>query len=587
MGISSNKFTLASVILAFCIAGCAGSDIPNAKKTTGRLPTIAEVPDADETVRGDADPPVVTLELGNGLRERRLSKSEDLPSGIIVPTTNLNSVPVTAALQAVLAGTDVALSWDAKTWEGRLVSVSNLSGPLPRVVERICGAAKIFCSYKNGMMELKDKETFIVELPRIPGEKGDDATNTMAETINDLALEKVRIDKQGGNLIYVADFEGQEAIGEYLEQLRNGRPLVVVQLHIWEVSLTKENAAGINWSNFRFHKINNDWESLALAGSSAFTSATTGGISLGATLRGKVDATSVMKFLSTQGQVQTISSPQLTFVSGSKAEFRVGGKQNYVSQVGQLVSSSVAGTSNSSVGTNTVSTDTVDTGLTVDVNGSFESGVITASLQITMQNLVRIDNVTSGETEIQLPVTSDRKFSSIVRVRPGDNLVLAGMVSSRDTNNREGIPLPFGARFPTMGGDELENTELVILVKPSVVLFSDKAIRAAEKKEEIKKMAAKPLPDAVVIDKDGTKTINMLDATVSRHESMRDAAEAEKEIIEEGMAASSSSLSASLNPSTPVNGGGVAVSKRMMQKEFGRIYDETGPAPLLSDGGGL
>ena len=300
---------------------------------------MAEVPEADETVRGTDDPPVVTLELGSRLKERRLTRNEDLPANIIVPTTNLNAVPVGTALQAVLAGTDVSLSWDTGGLGDRLVTVTNLSGPLPRVVEKICASARLFCSYRSGLLELKETETFVIELPAVASSStGGAAANTMAETIGKLAGKDVQTDTQGGNLIYSKDVAGHEKVSEYIEQLRNGRPLVVMQMYIWEVTLDKRNTVGINWKSFKLPDIGGSGNMLRLASAAAsgFTALTNNpspGVSLGAKLSGAVDADSVLQFLSTQGQVQTISNPQLTFASGSSAEFRVGGKRNYVSQV--------------------------------------------------------------------------------------------------------------------------------------------------------------------------------------------------------------------------------------------------------------
>ena len=173
-----------SVAMLLVLAGCAWQDVPDAKPTTGRSPTVAEIPNADETVRGAEDPPIVTLELGSKLHERSVSRSENLPGNIIVPTTNLNAVPVTTALQAVLAGTDVSLSWEAGSFDNRLVTVTNLSGSLPLVVQKICSSAKVFCSYRHGLLELKEKGTFIVDLPNIPTSStaaSGSAANSMSE----------------------------------------------------------------------------------------------------------------------------------------------------------------------------------------------------------------------------------------------------------------------------------------------------------------------------------------------------------------------------------------------------------------------
>jgi Flp pilus assembly secretin CpaC len=524
---------MAYAALLLALGGCSWRNIPLAKSTTGRNPTIAEVPSEKETVRGEDDPPVVTLELGSALHEHRLTASDDLPGNIIVPTTNLNAVPITAALQAVLAGTDVSISWDTGTLGDRLVTVVNLSGPLPKVVEKICAAAKVFCSYRNGSMELQDKDTFIVSMPPISksvsaassgglssssgggGGGGSSSvsssgTNTMVETISQLVGGKVQLDEAGGNVLYTADVDSENRVSRYLEQLRNGRPLVVMQLYIWEVTLNKENAAGINWSHFQIPNFGPPWAKLTnLVGASDFTTPTgaNGSVSLGAITTGKLNTNTLLAFLSTQGLVQTVSNPQMTFVSGSSAQLKVGGQQTYISQVGQLVgTTNTSGTTNpntNGIGTNTVSTSTINTGLTVNVAGAYENGIVFANLALDLTNVTGLNPTTTNGVTIDLPTTTDENFSTALRVRPGDNLVLAGLVTSSDSMNHQGIPIGANLSLGTYGDTTLQNHELVIVVKPSVILFSDKmAVAEGKKKEE------KPLPEqAVLIDKDGYKPV--------------------------------------------------------------------------------
>ncbi len=582
MGVRRYGFiSTAAFLAALCMTGCVGADVPSAKSTTGRQPLVAEMPDANETVRGSEEPPIVTLELGVRLHERRLSRNEELPGNIIIPTTNLNAVPVTTALQAVLAGTDVSLSWGAGTFDNRLVTVTNLSGSLPRVVEKICSSARVFCGYRHGLLELKEKETFIVELPAVPTKSSvsASATNSMADAIGDLAGDKARVDQQGGNLIYTADVDGQDRVREYLEQLRNGRPLVVMQLYIWEVKLNRENGTGINWTKFNVDKIGGKLQDALLTSGTAFSSLASAGSTLRANFTGHVDAAAVLQFLSKHGQVQTISSPQMTFVSGMNAEFRVGGKQRYISQVGQLTSGNVSGSnaSSSGIGTNTVSTDTIETGLTVNVGGTYESGVISAILELTTQDLVNLNPTTSSGVTIDLPETSERKISSTIRVRPGDNLVMAGLVSSRDVNDRQGIPLPFGGVLPMYGDNQFQNSELVILVKPSVVLFSD-----ARAKEEEKRRADAPIKtpmDAVVIDKDGSQILKMPgspEEPVASGQPVALAAPSRPELM-----APASSVAPLPQVSAPPDAEGAPVDRRLMQRGFSHAFDN-----LLAPAGG-
>ncbi|MDX2027115.1 MAG: hypothetical protein SFW62_00595 [Alphaproteobacteria bacterium] len=576
---------LAVLALVFGFAACA--PLPNAKSTMGRNPQVAEIPGADETVRGEEDPPIVTLELGSSLHARRLSETEELPGNIIIPTTNLDAVPITAALQAVLAGTDVSLSWDTGTLGDRLVTVMNLSGPLPKVVNKICAAARVFCAFRHGSLELQDRETFIVGLPpmaKSPTSSGS-GNNSMAETISQIVGSKVQVDDQGGNIIYTADVDAQSRIEKYLEELRNGRPLVVIQMYIWEVKLNKQNTTGINWSALKLGDLGPGFSKLDLssvsnfAGPKAATAITSGGVSLGAITTGRLNANALATFLSTQGQVQTISSPQVTFVSGSSAQFKVGGKQRYISQVGQLVTANnTSGTTNpnttTGVGSNTVNTDSIDTGLTVAISGAYENGVVFANLDLTLTNLISLNPTQSGGGIINLPETTDEKIATSIRVRPGDNLVMAGMVSSKDNSSRQGIPLGSDSRIPTYGDNQYENRELVIVMKPSVVLFSDSAMTAAAKK----KNEGKPLPDAVLIDKDGAQTLALPPARNVPPPPLPPQAMPAVPVRPELMASEPAPQPTAPVPLTP-SADGAPVDRRMMQRGFSHAFDE-----LLQDG---
>jgi type II secretory pathway component GspD/PulD (secretin) len=309
-------------------------------------------------------------------------------------------------------------------------------------------------------------------------------------------------------------------------------------------------------------------EKVALSGLTGFTNLTSPGVSLGAKLTGRVDADTVLQFLATQGQVQTVSNPQLTFVSGSNAEFRVGGKQRYISQVGQLTSS-VSGTSSSGVGTNTVSTESIDTGLTVTTSGTFEGGVISALLELTTQDVVSLNPTTmeSGVT-VDLPETSERKVSTSIRVRPGDNLVLAGLVTSRDVNDRDGIPLPFGMKATTFSRDQLKNNELVVLLKPSVVVFAEKKIDPEAEKLKERMSEAISQQTAVVIDKDGTKVMQLPSEQGLQTPDVTAPYHAELMVPYEGGAHPVQPM-----PLTP-SSDGTAIDGRMMQGGFSQAFRE-------------
>lgn len=477
------QMTMAS-LLCLVLAGCIGTPPERPTKETTDQVDLAEDFDKRAALGRNSEPAIVTLGIGNALQERLVSEGDPLPDDILIDTTNLNGVPVAAALQAVLADTPISLTWQQGAFDDRVVTILNLSGQLPEVVERICAGAGIYCTYRNGTLELKERETFIIEMPPVLGE----SENTIAQAIETLIggdSAGVSVDKDGGNIIYTADTAGHQRVKQYLSQLRRGRPLIVMQLYLWDVTLSENADTGIRWdspsagsfmvnatdvSTFTRSGLN----STSAAGAASSFSSLAGNISFGAVLGGNIDAAVVLAFLQRNGDVRTVSNPQMTFVSGSSSEFAIGGKRTYISGVGQLVGSTTAsgGSAGTGVGTNTVQTEEIETGLRVKVGGSYEAGVVFGELNIEDTTLVDLERIESSGTEIQLPITAERELETVIRLRPGDTLLLAGLRSQRDANTRSGLPTMFGL-LPNSQSSQTENRELVIMLRPSIVRFTD------------------------------------------------------------------------------------------------------------------
>lgn len=508
----------ALVVLALTLPGCMDHFPPDPVQGGKTQPRLADRPQEADTVRGVGDPAVVTLPMGDRLKERPVTEGDPLPSKPRVEHLNLNAVPVTAALQALVSGTNISLSWEQGEFDDQLVTILNLSGSLDQVIDRVCAAGHVYCLYQNGTLRVLEKQTFIIEMPPIAG----DASNSIADAIGMLAGDSAKVDKDGGNIIYTTDAEGQMRVQQYLQQLRRGRPLIVMQLYIWEVRLDDSANAGIKWDginlnsfgigNVNVKPISNSGNLTGVTSATqldtASAAAAAGGANFGAVFSGAVNATTLLSFLRTNGTVETVSNPQMTFVSGTKSEFSIGGKQNYVSGVGQLVgtSTTTGGTSNNTgIGQNTVQTDTVETGINVKVNGAYESGVIFGQMDIQDTTLLGFDNVNSSGTTLQLPKTQERKLSTIIRLRPGDTLLLAGLRSTDDNNTLTGTPTGLFGMLPFSSTRTTQNREMVIMLRPAIIRFSD--TNGPDRVEPIHAREATPEAPAAA-GQPGTATIN-------------------------------------------------------------------------------
>ena len=136
--------------------------------------------------------------------------AENLPDNIMIPAVNLYAVPVTTALQAVLFGTDVSLSWNANTLGTHLVTVMNLKGTLPKVVEKICDAANVSCDYRHGSIELSEKEAFVFNPPTMAHPPSSKSSFSVVEDVGnkknaELLPDPIIIDKDGVRSVTLLD----------------------------------------------------------------------------------------------------------------------------------------------------------------------------------------------------------------------------------------------------------------------------------------------------------------------------------------------------------------------------------------------
>jgi type II secretory pathway component GspD/PulD (secretin) len=181
---------------------------------------------------------------------------------------------------------------------------------------------------------------------------------------------------------------------------------------------------------------------------------------------GDITADAVLQFISEHGTVKTVSQPQLTVLSGSSASLAVEQSQNFVSGVSRTPSTTVGVPD-----TVSLTTDTVQTGLTMDVTSSWDQSTVYGTVNISLDELLDLDVFTADDvTTIQLPQTTTREISTQIRVRPGDAVLIAGLVTERDDYNASGpgILKPF---LQTARSASVRNTELVFLLRPRVIAF--------------------------------------------------------------------------------------------------------------------
>ncbi len=280
------------------------------------------------------------------------------------------------------------------------------------------------------------------------------------------------IDQSTRTIIYQASQRNADMAVRYFQRMRSSTALIVFETYIWDVSLTSGNSTGVDWGTLAsFGKFNTGISINGAIGPN-FTNPISIGIPTTKNVQGangELSATEVFQFLSQFGAVKTISQPQITVLSGSEATLRAADRENYVSNISETLDNGQSTTS--------VSTDSVDTGFTLTIKSAWDNATVYADIDISLTDVLEIENFdfqssAGGSTTIQLPKTTEREVTTQVRVRPGDSLLIAGLVRESDNYDSSG-PGFMKPVIPSSRTVEAGNLELVFLMRPRVIVYAN------------------------------------------------------------------------------------------------------------------
>ncbi len=445
----------AVILVSAPLVSCAPIDVPGARNVSIPSPSMA-MP-RKEAVNEKPDS-VIYLPLGSDVLVPKTEMGGGLPSEIIGPF-ELRSETVAGALQLILADYEISMAFESDEAFNRTVTVANLRGPLGDVVRKICSLADLYCSYDDGLLVVKETQTFTVSVPPIGGET--DVLQSLAGGLQAITGVAPITESATRTIIYEATNRTSELAERYFQRVRASTALIVFEVYIWEVALNNANSTGVNWESMSALDVGKYASAISVPGSAGVDF---NPISIGLPSTDvNMNADDVFEFISTFGAVKTISQPQITVLSGAQATLRAADTVNYVSSL----------TRSTDNGETTVSTETdsVDTGFTLSIASRWDNATVYGSIDINLEEFRGFQNFDADGTTLQLPETTERELSTQVRIRPGDSLLIAGLVRESDEYDKSGIGFdtPF---LPTSRTGTVSNTELVFLLKPRVIVYT-------------------------------------------------------------------------------------------------------------------
>ena len=290
---------------------------------------------------------------------------------------------------------------------------------------------------------------------------------------------------------------------------------VMLEAKLVEVKLSDGYQSGVNWGAFGTSADGSTTGAFGVLGSS--TTATSSNVALAATtVAGAVAApnyaagaglfglalqtsnfATVMGFLETQGDVQTLSSPRVATLNNQKAVLKVGTDALFVTNVsGGSTPSSTTSTTTSTTTMPTITLTPFFSGISLDVTPQIDDGDnVTLHIHPAVTNVSeaskQIDLGAAGTYKLPLASSAVNETDTMVRIQDGRIVAVGGLMQMESSRGVSGVPGTTGSAFSALFGNKIRTAskrEVIVLIKPTI-------IRGAADWEEVTRKARVALDD--------------------------------------------------------------------------------------------
>ncbi len=185
-------------------------------------------------------------------------------------------------------------------------------------------------------------------------------------------------------------------------------------------------------------------------------------------IRGNIEVQDVVKFLATQGDVRSISSPRVMTLNNQPALISVGKELFY-----KISSSSTASSGGGSVAAEGETVDSVFAGVLLDITPEISNeGIITLKINPSITDTLEPISSDSGTRDIP-PDLIRRQIASVIKVKDGHHAILGGLITTQTGTEINKVPLL--GDIPLLSNvfkkeEKIENiVELVLIITPHII----------------------------------------------------------------------------------------------------------------------
>jgi general secretion pathway protein D len=272
-------------------------------------------------------------------------------------------------------------------------------------------------------------------------------------------------------------------VGQYIDTLsKQIKSQVLIDVRIISVTFDDSTTSGVDWTQlYSLQNFTVNTLKMAQKNISSYVFDNTEGITKTTfaqdsqprsaqivNITGNAKVSEIVKFLSTQGDVKSISSPRVMTLNNQPALISVGKELFY-----KITSSSTVSGQGGAVASQGEQIDSVFAGILLDITPEIDTnGMITLKINPSITDTV--DNITSnGNARTIPPDLIRRQIASVIKVKDGQHAILGGLITSKTGVKNNKIPLL--GDIPLIGSlfkrEENINTveELVLIITPHIV----------------------------------------------------------------------------------------------------------------------
>ena len=296
--------------------------------------------------------------------------------------------------------------------------------------------------------------------------------DTLTQLVGSANGRSVIVSPQAGLVTIKALPDEIKAVKQFINDTQGHlRRQVIIEAKILEVTLNDDYQQGVEWSNVLGHIGSTDltFATNGFIAGNKISSAIGGLTGIGFT---NADFSGVISLLSTQGNVQVLSSPRITATNNQKAVIKVGEDEYFVTEISNTTTT----------GTSTTSTPRVEltpffSGIALDVTPQIDQKGevilhIHPSVTLTDEQVKTIQ--VAGESfTLPLAQSSVRESDTIIRAQSGEIVVIGGLIENRKVDMESKTPLlgdiPLVGELFKSKSQTTQKKELVIMLKPIVI----------------------------------------------------------------------------------------------------------------------